>query len=152
LAAKICLREIYKFPSVTASGIPAGSFDTTAHLQFESIERFSGDVHRVRDELETAAAGHTVYLVVETDAEAERLAEVFGETQLMATGRLRFVLGRLAGGFRAVRDQVVLISAAELFQRQVANVTKAGRSTVFCSFAKAILWSTSRTASAVIVV
>jgi len=117
-ATTTTLSEIYKFPSVTASGIPAGSFETTAHLQFESIERFSGDVHRVRDELETAAEGQHVYLVSETEAEAQRLAEVFGDSSMKTQGRLHFVLGRLASGFRVVNQQVVLISAAELFGRQ----------------------------------
>ncbi len=117
-ATTTTLSEIYKFPSVTASGIPAGSFETTAHLQFESIERFSGDVHRVREELDQAAAGQRVYLVAETEAETQRLAELFGETQLMTEGRLQFVLGRLASGFRIVHQQVVLVSALEMFQRQ----------------------------------
>ncbi|NOY41456.1 MAG: transcription-repair coupling factor [Planctomycetes bacterium] len=117
-ATTTTLKEVYKFPSVTASGIPAGSFETTAHLQFESIERFSGDVHRVREELDSVAAGHRVYLVAETEAETQRLGELFGETQLSAEGRLQFVLGRLASGFRLVTEQVVLISASELFQRQ----------------------------------
>ena len=83
-ATSTTLSEIYKFPSVTASGIPAGSFETTAHLQFESIERFSGDVHRVREELDEAAAGHRVYLVAETEAEVQRLTELFDQTQLAA--------------------------------------------------------------------
>ncbi|MCH8840177.1 MAG: transcription-repair coupling factor [Planctomycetes bacterium] len=117
-ATSTTLSEIYKFPSVTASGIPAGSFETTAHLQFESIERFSGDVHRVREELDEAAAGHRVYLVAATEAEVQRLTELFDQTQLVAEGRLQFVLGRLASGFRLVHQQVVLVSALELFQRQ----------------------------------
>ncbi|MGI9429704.1 MAG: transcription-repair coupling factor, partial [Bythopirellula sp.] len=117
-ATSTTLSEIYKFPSVTASGIPAGSFETTAHLQFESIERFSGDVHRVREELDEAAAGQRVYLVAETEAEVQRLAELFSQTQLVAEDRLQFVLGRLASGFRHVHQQVVLVSALEMFQRQ----------------------------------
>ena len=117
-ATTTTLNEIYKFPSVTASGIPAGSFETTAHLQFESIERFSGDVHKVREELDSVALGHRVYLVAETEAEIERLSELFAETKLALQGHLQFVLGRLASGFRIVHEQVVLISAAELFQRQ----------------------------------
>ena len=117
-AANITLREIYKFPSVTASGIPAGSFETTAHLQFESIERFSGDMHRVREELDAAAATQRVYLVAETDAEVERLSELFAGTNLVTEGRLQFVLGRLSRGFRFVSEEVVLISAGELFQRE----------------------------------
>ena len=117
-ATSLTLKEIYKFPSVTASGIPAGSYDTTAHLQFESIERFSGDIHRVREELDTVATGQQVYLIAETPAEVERLSELFAESTLMSEGRLQFVVGRLAHGFRSVSEQVVLISTSELFLRE----------------------------------
>ena len=140
LATSTILREAYKFPSVTASGVPAGSYETTAHLQFESVEQFSGDVGRVRTELESAAAGQQVFLVCDTDAEVERLREVFGETKLMQERRLHFARGRLAHGFRVLSTNlpapstkgegngdletsltasgVILISAAELFHRQ----------------------------------
>jgi transcription-repair coupling factor (superfamily II helicase) len=142
LATSTILREAYKYPSVTASGVPAGSYETTAHLQFESIEQFSGDVGRVRTELESAATGQHVYLVCETDAEMDRLREVFGETKLLQEGRLHFAPGRLANGFRMLHSPailagengeagagparmaglstsgVILISAAELFHRQ----------------------------------
>jgi transcription-repair coupling factor (superfamily II helicase) len=117
-ATSLTLKEIYRFPSVTASGVPAGSYDTTAHLQFESIERFSGDIARVRDELDAVATEQQVYLVTETEAEVERLQELFAQSTLHREGRLHFVLGRLANGFRSVSEQVVLISAAELFQRE----------------------------------
>jgi transcription-repair coupling factor (superfamily II helicase) len=117
-STSLTLAEINKFPSVTAAGVPTGSYDTTAHLQFESVERFSGDVHKVREELESAAADHRVYLFTETEAEAERLGELFGQTQLLKEGKLRFVTGRLARGFRFVQEQVLLISAAELFHRE----------------------------------
>ncbi len=116
-ATSTTITELYKFPTVTASGVPAGSYETTAHLQFESVEQFSGDVGRVRGELDAATAGQQVYLVCETEAEVQRLAEVFGETQLASEGRLRFVRGRLASGFRMVDRAVVLISASELFHR-----------------------------------
>src|SRR5690606_6575819 len=96
LATSTILREAYKYPSVTAAGVPAGSYETTAHLQFESVEQFSGDVGRVRTELESAATGQHVYLVCETDAEVDRLREVFGETKLLQEGRLHFAPGRLA--------------------------------------------------------
>ncbi|MCC6493726.1 MAG: transcription-repair coupling factor [Pirellulales bacterium] len=143
-ATSTTLREIYRFPSVTASGVPAGSYETTAHLQFESVEQFSGDVVRVRNELDSAASGQAVYLVCDTEAEVERLAEVFSETRLSREGRLHLVRGRLAHGFRVLTSSfsktdgtaagqsltlplasregelggIILISAAELFQRQ----------------------------------
>ncbi len=117
-SVSLTLKEINKFPSVTAAGVPAGSYETTAHLQFESIERLSGDVHRVREEVDAVATDQRVILVAETEAEVERLSELFTETRLMREGRLRFVLGRLARGFRFVAQQVVLISASELFHRE----------------------------------
>ena len=96
-ATSTTLREAYKFPSVTASGVPAGSYETTAHLEFESVEQFSGDIAKVRGELESAAAGQQVYLVCETDAEVERLSEVFRETQ---AGAARGGCTLRAGGWR----------------------------------------------------
>ena len=120
-ATSVTLAEVFKFPTVTAAGVPAGSYETTAHLQFESVEQFSGDVARVRGELESAATGQYVYLVCDTDAEVERLGEVFRETRLAQEERLHFVRGRLAHGFRVLSttgiEGIVLISAAELFHR-----------------------------------
>ncbi|MCA9236448.1 MAG: hypothetical protein KDA44_13325, partial [Planctomycetales bacterium] len=101
-ATSTALKELYKFPSVTASGVPAGSYETTAHLQFESIEQFSGDVARVKKELDAAATDQDVILACDNAAEAERLVEVFAETQLARDGRLHFVTGRLAAGFRMI--------------------------------------------------
>ena len=43
-AVRTTLEEIYKFPSVTAAAVPSGSMETTAHLEFESVERFSGEI------------------------------------------------------------------------------------------------------------
>ncbi len=105
-ATSTTLAEAFKFPSVTASGVPAGSYETTAHLQFESVEQFSGDVARVRGELESASTGQHVYLVCDTDAEVERLGEVFRETKLAQDGRLHFARGRLAHGFRVLNVNV----------------------------------------------
>jgi transcription-repair coupling factor (superfamily II helicase) len=77
-SARSTMEEIYKFPSVTASGVPAGSLETTAHLEFESVERFSGEIGKVRDELDRISEGQEVFIVCETEAEGERLRELFG--------------------------------------------------------------------------
>ena len=76
-SVRTTLEEIYKFPSVTASGVPTGSMETTAHLEFESVERFSGEIAKVRDELEKVSEGQEVFVVCETEAEVERLGELF---------------------------------------------------------------------------
>ena len=67
------LTEIYRFPSVTAAGVASGSLEATCHLRIESVERFSGDIGKVRDELDSAAAGQDVILVCQTEAEIQRL-------------------------------------------------------------------------------
>jgi transcription-repair coupling factor (superfamily II helicase) len=172
-SVRVTLEEIYKFPSVTAAGVPAGSVETTAHLEFESVERFSGEIGKVRDELDKVSDGHEVFIVCETDAEVERLSQLFGDSPLFSSGsvelsndakrekgtvplasergegvsplflraekgdrpRLHFVVGHLEAGFRIVPQQVVLVSAAELFQRQdLARTTRRRQARAIDSF------------------
>jgi transcription-repair coupling factor (superfamily II helicase) len=111
------IQQVTKFPSVTASGVADGSLETTCHLQIESVERFSGDVNRVRDELDLISVGHEVLIVCQTDAEIKRLKEIFDGTRLASGGHLHFPTGRLSSGFRITPQQTVLISGAEMFQR-----------------------------------
>ena len=111
------LERIYHFPSVTASSISIGSMETTCRLKVESVERFSGDIAKVRHELDTAGAGQEVFVVCQNDAEAKRLAEIFDGTTLSTQAKLHFPLGRLRAGFRLVNDRIVLVSGNELFHR-----------------------------------
>lgn len=111
------LKQIFRFPSVTAESVAGGSLETTCHLKIESVERFSGDITKVKCELDTAGIGQEVFLVCQTEAEVKRLEEVFGQSQLAAEGRLHFTLGRLQAGFRLVPDRIVLVSGGELFHR-----------------------------------
>jgi transcription-repair coupling factor (superfamily II helicase) len=111
------LERVYHFPSVTASSISIGSMETTCRLKVESVERFSGDIAKVRHELDTAGEGQEVFVVCQNDAEAKRLGEIFEGTRLAAQGKLHFPLGRLRAGFRLVNDRLVLVSGNELFHR-----------------------------------
>jgi transcription-repair coupling factor (superfamily II helicase) len=86
-------------------------------LRIESVERFSGDINRVRDELDEAGAGQEVFVVCQTDAEARRLGDVFGATQTAQQGRLHFPIGSLQSGFRWVTERIVLVGSGELFRR-----------------------------------
>ncbi|MGC3970846.1 MAG: transcription-repair coupling factor [Pirellulales bacterium] len=112
------LRRIYSFPSVTASAISTTSLETTCHLKIESVERFSGDIGKVRGELETIAEGQDLYIVCSTEAEAMRLAEVFAGTKPAVAGRLHYPLGFLRTGFRLLSDKLLLVSGSELFHRE----------------------------------
>jgi transcription-repair coupling factor (superfamily II helicase) len=111
------LKQIFRFPSVTAEAVSSGSLETTCHLKIESVERFSGDLTKVRHELDTAAIGQDVFIVCQNQAECKRLEEVFQQSQLAAEGRLHFPIGQLHAGFRLVPDRVVLVSGGELFHR-----------------------------------
>ncbi|HEV3138331.1 MAG TPA: transcription-repair coupling factor, partial [Pirellulales bacterium] len=115
------LRQITRFASITAASVPLGSLETTCHLGIESVERFSGDIGKVRDELDVSmgaeAAGQDVFIVCQTEAESERLQEIFSTTRLAAAGKLHYPIGRLKAGFRLVADRIALVSGSELFHR-----------------------------------
>jgi transcription-repair coupling factor (superfamily II helicase) len=111
------MQQVVRFPSVAASAVAPASMETTCRLKIESVERFSGDINRVRDELDEAGAGQDVCVVSQTEAEIRRLAEVFGSTKTARDGRLHFTLGSLQNGFRLVSERIVLLSTGELFRR-----------------------------------
>jgi transcription-repair coupling factor (superfamily II helicase) len=111
------MREIVRFPSVTASAVASASFETTCRLKIESVERFSGEIGRVKDELDEAGSGQEIFVVSQTEAEAKRLADLFGATQAAQQGRLHFPIGMLHAGFRLVPERIVVLSSGELFRR-----------------------------------
>ncbi len=111
------IRRAVQFPSVTASAIATGSLEATCRLPIESVERFSGHIDKVREELDDAGRGQEVFLICQTEAEVRRLGEVFAGTQLAGDGRLHFSIGALQSGFRLVPDSLVLLSSGELFRR-----------------------------------
>lgn len=111
------LASVSRLGVATAAHLSPGTYGANCHLPIESVERFSGDLQRVRDELDHVAVDNNVYLIVATDAETERLRELLRETKLMATGRLHFVIGSLREGFRLPRDQTLIITGGELFHR-----------------------------------
>ncbi len=60
---------------------------------------------------------HDVFLVAKTEAERQRLGEIFADTTLAQAGSLHLLVGTLCEGFRLVRERVILISGGELFHR-----------------------------------
>jgi len=111
------MERVLRFPSVTASAVAHSSLEATCQLKIESVERFSGDVQKVREELDTAGRDQDVFVVCQTEAEVRRLQEVFGNTELARQGRLHWPIGSLARGFRLVPEAVAVLSAGELFCR-----------------------------------
>jgi transcription-repair coupling factor (superfamily II helicase) len=101
----------------TAEGLAAGDLGVRCTLAMESVERFTGGIDKVRGELEGIGAGQEVHVVCQTEAEVERLKELFIGTSLREEGRLHFPIGNLSEGFRLTSEHLVLLSGAELFHR-----------------------------------
>jgi transcription-repair coupling factor (superfamily II helicase) len=121
------VKQLVRRPSIWVSALPSPSVEATCHLRVESVERFSGDVTRVRDELDAAAAGDFVLVACHNDAERKRLGEVLGPGKLAQADRLRLVLGRVHAGFRlvggnAASGSLVVLGDHELFRRDALHV------------------------------
>ena len=119
--------RIYRFPSVTLSAIAPSSMEATASLAVESVERFTGALDRVREELETVGRDQEVWVIAPSDAEMQRLGELLADSGPGRSGRLHFARGRLSAGFRLVPEKLVLVSSAELFQRSDAATARPAR-------------------------
>src|SRR5207249_1886047 len=111
------------FPSIRVTALPSPSVEATCHLRVESVEHFSGDVSRVRDELDGIAAGteQRVLIACHNEAEVKRLSEVLAAGQLAQSDRLRLVTGHVRAGFRMVEAGIAVLSDHELFHRQEAR-------------------------------
>jgi transcription-repair coupling factor (superfamily II helicase) len=114
-------QQLLRFPSIQVSALPRPSAEATCHLRVESVERFSGDVSRVRDELDHAAAADQVLIACHNEAECKRLTEVLAAGKLAQSDRLRLVTGHVRAGFRMVDAGVVVLGDHELFHREDAR-------------------------------
>jgi transcription-repair coupling factor (superfamily II helicase) len=113
--------NLLRLPNVTITALPRPSVEASVHLRIESVERFSGSVHRVRDELDAIATGDTqqVLIACQTDAECHRLSEVLKAGQLAASDRLKLVTGHVRAGFRMVGAGIVVLGSHELFHKDL---------------------------------
>ncbi|MDA7979309.1 MAG: transcription-repair coupling factor [Pirellulales bacterium] len=118
------LKRLLEFGNVSAERIAVGALDATWSAPFETVERFSGDVSKVRGELDAFGGGQKLFLVCQTEAEIERLTEILGSSQAASENRLHFTLGKIHHGFRMTTQDIVVVGDDELFHR--ADV--AGRS------------------------
>ncbi len=115
------LANLLRLPGASVTTLPRPDGESTAHLRVESVERFSGNVHRVRDELDAIAAGGTeqVLIACQTPAECHRLKEVLKAGKLAESDRLRLVTGHVRAGFRLVGAGIVVIGSHELFHKDL---------------------------------
>jgi transcription-repair coupling factor (superfamily II helicase) len=111
-------QKALQFANVRLSSLPAPSMEATCHLRVESVERFSGEVAKLRDELDATAAGDRVLIACHNEAERKRLGEVLAAGRLAQSDRLRLATGRVRAGFRMVEAGLVILSDYELFHRE----------------------------------
>ena len=125
-----------QFPNVHITSLPTTSVETICHLRVESVERFSGDVTKVREELDVTAKHDCVVIACHNEAEKKRLGDVLAASALAKAGRLKLVLGHVHAGFRLVLGDegaatlgadsdasfrgLVVIGDHELFHRESA--------------------------------
>ena len=114
--------QLTRRPSVTISAFPQASIEATCHLHVESVERFSGNVGRVRDELDSVARQERVLVACQNDGECRRLNEVLAAGQLAQSQRPKLVTGRVRAGFRLIEPGIVVLGSQELFHREAAEL------------------------------
>jgi transcription-repair coupling factor (superfamily II helicase) len=100
------LKHMLQFPSIYVSSIAAESLEATCHLRIESIERFSGELGRVKQELDDAARSDEVLIACHNEAEMRRLVDVFSESEVARADRLHFDIGSVRAGFRIVSQSL----------------------------------------------
>jgi len=109
--------ELVRFPQLHLAALAPGAGGLSIRLPFEGVERFSGEVGRVAEEFDQAVGSDQVILVVQTQAEQQRLSELLAATRVYAEQRLAFVVGTLYQGFRCFSAQTLVLSGADLFRR-----------------------------------
>jgi transcription-repair coupling factor (superfamily II helicase) len=139
------LQQLCRFPSVSISALPSPTVEATCHLRIESVERFSGYLAKLREELATTAGGDRVLIACHNEAEAKRLGDILhgadrragdvsppvtarqdagrsspGDSRPPLAGALT-VIGKVRAGFRMVDAGVVVLSDHELFRREEAR-------------------------------
>jgi transcription-repair coupling factor (superfamily II helicase) len=119
-------QQLFRHPCVMVSAMPTPTVEPACHLRIESVERFSGSIERVREELDSIAERGQVLLACASEGEQHRLGEVLASGQLAQSDRLRLVTGHVRAGFRLLEPcegngdltGVVVLGSQELFHRE----------------------------------
>ena len=117
ISVEATLAQLLRRPSVTLSTLAASSLETPCHLRIESVERFSGELTKVKAELDDAAGLDRVLIACHNAGEVQRLGEVFGDTRIAGGGRLDLVVGRIRSGFRMIDAGTLVMADHQLFAR-----------------------------------
>ncbi len=110
-------QRLLKFATISVSNLPTHSLDFQVTLRTESVEHFGGELSELGKVFDLTAANDHVLLTCHHQAEIDRLKELFVNTKMQQEGRLHYLIGRLAHGFRWVDAGILTLSDNELFGR-----------------------------------
>ena len=125
--------DLFRFPMVQMGAFASMPLDFVWHFNMETVEQFSGEMNRILQQFDSAAAGQEVHLLCATATEVQRLSDLFAETQTSKEGRLLFHVGLISSGFRLLfssrSDGVrqTILSADNLFLRATIKRTVSNR-------------------------
>lgn len=115
------LKLLTQSVSVVVSAMPCPSLEATCHLCVESVERLSGNLAELSDELDQTANDDRVLIGCSTEGELSRLGELLAQSQLAQTGRVSLVPGYVREGFRLVELGLVVLGGQQLFHRRATG-------------------------------
>ncbi|MFM7110765.1 MAG: transcription-repair coupling factor [Planctomycetota bacterium] len=124
LSARAMMASLMSRPRVDISSLPESEASVACHLAVESVARLSGNIQRVRDELDQVALNDQVLVACQGSGETARLGEVLAAGQVARADRLRLVPGFVRSGFRLLRPGaagVVILGSQDLFHREVVG-------------------------------
>ncbi|MCY2933846.1 MAG: transcription-repair coupling factor [Planctomycetota bacterium] len=130
-------KRLIQFPTAEVASLAADGYELACHLRVESLERFTGDLVRVKAELQSVAEGDHVLIACHNEGERERLSEIFADTRLASENRLTLSVGQLKSGFRLIDQNLIVLGDHELFHRpdtRRANVRRRYESRAIDSF------------------
>ncbi|ADG69540.1 transcription-repair coupling factor [Planctopirus limnophila DSM 3776] len=112
------LQKMLQFPSLNIAPLLADGFDTTCHLQVESVERLTGPKTEALRELCTILQpDEHVLLACHNAAAIERMQELLDGLEEAQKPRIRLCEGTITRGFRLTWERLVVLSDHELFGR-----------------------------------
>jgi transcription-repair coupling factor (superfamily II helicase) len=119
------LQRLMSYGMVSLSSIATSREATCEKLQIQSVERFTGNLSKVQEELDAAVGELDLFLACQTTAEEERLRELLQTSAAYERSGIEFVSGTLKQGFRLPELGIAILSANELFHR--AELRRGGK-------------------------
>lgn len=114
------LNSFTDLPLVSASPLAAtdnAKATRTIDIHSGSTEAFAGSLDETCSKLDAIAEDHHFVLVGDTPADGERLSELLRDTKAARRGRLHMMVADITGGFRLLDANLLVLTGAELFQR-----------------------------------